>query len=322
MSNDEAAVSPTDPPHPERLSIESARSRAQGGEHSLLRFSSVQGAGAPRLVFLHANGFNGLTYRLILAPLRERFEILAPDQRGQGFTTLPADPAAHFSWLVYRDDLIALLEALRDEPGAPQGPVLLAGHSMGATVSLLTACKRPDLVSGLVLCEPVLLPSAFYAFSSLRRTLKWRRHNFPIARAALKRRRVFESSDTMIAAYTGRGAFKTWPPEMVADYVLGGSRPCAEGVELTCDPAWEAANFSGQAHAVWPRLKTLAAPLSVLRGEGPGSTCPEPMARKLARRVPTAKIQQVPGTGHFLPMERPERLRAEILAMQDPLELD
>ena len=40
-------------------------------------------------------------------------------------------------------------------------------RDMGATVSLLVAGKRPDLVASLALIEPVILPAAAYAFSEL-----------------------------------------------------------------------------------------------------------------------------------------------------------
>ena len=36
------------------------------------------------LVFVHANGFNALTYRTLLAPLSGSLRIWAPDLRGHG----------------------------------------------------------------------------------------------------------------------------------------------------------------------------------------------------------------------------------------------
>src|SRR5687768_14473986 len=48
-------------------------------------------AGRPYdVVFSHANGFNALTYRTILAPLAADLRILAYDLRGHGASTLPA----------------------------------------------------------------------------------------------------------------------------------------------------------------------------------------------------------------------------------------
>ena len=113
----------------------------------------------PDIVFLHATGLNARAYRTLLQPLGERFHVLAIDARGHGLTTLPARRFGYTSWRPHRDDLIALLEQ------HVTTPVTLAGHSMGATVSLLAAGRRPDLVAGLALIEPVILPAAGYAMA-------------------------------------------------------------------------------------------------------------------------------------------------------------
>src|SRR5271155_5468193 len=77
-------------------------------------------------VFLHANGFNALTYRHILAPLATRYRVLAVDQRGHGGTSLETVVEERRDWLGLRDDLLACLDALHLRQGG------LAGHSMGA----------------------------------------------------------------------------------------------------------------------------------------------------------------------------------------------
>jgi pimeloyl-ACP methyl ester carboxylesterase len=115
----------------------------------------------PDIVFMHATGFNARTYRTLLAPLADRYRVLALDARGHGLTNLPARTFGYTSWRRHRDDLINVLEKYCTQP------VTLAGHSMGATVSLLVAGKRPDLVASLALIEPVILPAAAYAFSEL-----------------------------------------------------------------------------------------------------------------------------------------------------------
>ncbi|HUM69725.1 MAG TPA: alpha/beta fold hydrolase, partial [Chloroflexota bacterium] len=83
----------------------------------------------PDIVFIHATGFNARTYRTLLAPLGERFHVLALDMRGHGLTNLPHKLFSYTSWKRHRDDLIAVLEHFT-------APVTLAGHSMGATISL------------------------------------------------------------------------------------------------------------------------------------------------------------------------------------------
>ena len=60
---------------------------ARGGAMAALEFGP---AGRPvDIVFSHANGFNALTYRTILAPLAADLRILAIDLRGHGASTLP-----------------------------------------------------------------------------------------------------------------------------------------------------------------------------------------------------------------------------------------
>src|ERR1700710_1513951 len=83
------------------------------------------------IIFSHANGFNGRTYRTILRPLGATLRILALDLRGHGASTLPAVIEGRQGWLDFREDLLALLAA------ACEAPAVLAGHSMGGTSSLL-----------------------------------------------------------------------------------------------------------------------------------------------------------------------------------------
>jgi pimeloyl-ACP methyl ester carboxylesterase len=92
------------------------------------------------LVFAHANGFNARTYRSLLQPLAASLRILAVDLRGHGATTLPTEIEGRNGWTEFRDDLLALLEAEAADP------VVLAGHSMGGTTSLLAAAVRPGAV--------------------------------------------------------------------------------------------------------------------------------------------------------------------------------
>jgi pimeloyl-ACP methyl ester carboxylesterase len=109
-------------------------------------------ADGPVLHFAHATGFNAETYVPLLAPLSDDLRILASDARGHGLTGLPTAPGMARDWAIYREDLARFLEATTN------GPVVLAGHSMGATVSAMIAARFPDRVSGLILIEPVLIP--------------------------------------------------------------------------------------------------------------------------------------------------------------------
>jgi pimeloyl-ACP methyl ester carboxylesterase len=274
------------------------------GEVSVLDFGDARRP--VDVVFLHANGFNALTYRTLLAPLSATLRIIAPDLRGHGSTTLKAHPRGRRSWRDFRDDTLALLEAL----GGP--PVTLAGHSMGGTVALETAGVRPARVSNLVLFDPVIWSPLTLALARLPGAQTAARMHFPLVQGALKRRSIFADRVEAFQTYKGRGAFASWPETTLADYVAGGFRERPNGtVELACSPAWEASNFVCQANDPWRALARAGRPVSILKGER-GSTCKVPLRAALSRRYPNLRVETVAG-GHLFPMERPNLVRDAIL---------
>ena len=100
-----------------------------------------RGEGEP-LVLLHGGFVDGRDFDGNLGALADRFRLLLPDRRGHGRT---ADVPGPITAEVMAQDTIAFLDKVVG------GPVRLAGYSAGATVALLVAVRRPDLVDRLVL---------------------------------------------------------------------------------------------------------------------------------------------------------------------------
>lgn len=255
------------------------------------------------LVFAHANGFNAMTYRQLLAPLGAAgWHVLAIDQRGHGRSQLAADPdPAPHSWLRYRDDLLALFDALG---GAPR---VLAGHSMGGTASVLAAAalsERGADVPALVLFDPVLEPVLPDEQGDADTMAP---EHSALIRGALRRNNHFDSPQAALQSYSGRGAFKTWPDSVIADYLCDGLQAQPDGsFSLSCAPAWEAANFirrhrSSLAHA----MSQIHGALQVIRADI-DSTC------TWTDWPQQARVQSVPGSTHFVPMEFAEQARAAL----------
>jgi pimeloyl-ACP methyl ester carboxylesterase len=259
----------------------------------------------PEILFLHATGLNGLAYRELLEPLGAHFHVVAVDARGHGRSKLPRRLATYSSWNRHRDDIVDLIS--RHFPAA----VTLAGHSMGATVGMLVAGKRPDLVRGVCAIEPVILaPGANLAFNmpgvAIAKAL-----SLPLAAGAMRRRKRFESKQAAIEALTGRGFFKTWSPEALADYVDDGFVEDAQGVTLACTRYYEARTFAAQGHDTWRALQHAPGPIVVLRAEH-GSPMSEKEVRRLAARRPDIRLATIEDSTHALPMEKPDRVRAAI----------
>ena len=105
------------------------------------------GTGAPA-VLLHCALAHSSAFAGVMAGLRDRLAMRALDLPGHGRTQY--DPGRDFHDQALADALAALGET---------GPGHLIGHSVGGTVALRAAVRRPDLVRGLVLIEPV-----FFAF--------------------------------------------------------------------------------------------------------------------------------------------------------------
>jgi len=254
----------------------------------------------PALHFAHATGFNAETYCQLLAPLSARLHILASDSRGHGFSTLPESTAQLKGWTVYRDDLGALLNAVHP------GPLILAGHSKGAIISMMLAAQFPARVRALVLLEPVLVPEH-------RPSVLPADAPPSLAVRAARRRAVFPSADAAFESYRGRGAFTTWPEAMLRDYLKGGLIRTGNGdeVRLACAPAWESQSFDSTPTGAAKLAAKLRCPLTVLHASD--GTAGAAQVAELLKAKPDARLVHVPGATHFLPMEHPELVREEIL---------
>ncbi|MCC6533373.1 MAG: alpha/beta hydrolase [Burkholderiales bacterium] len=102
------------------------------------------GSGTPGVVFVHGYTCDLTDWRPQLAALQDRYCVVACDLRGHGRTP----GAAHdCSIETYGADVAALIAAL------DRGPAVLVGHSMGCRVVLEARRLNPQRVAGLVLVD-------------------------------------------------------------------------------------------------------------------------------------------------------------------------
>lgn len=116
--------------------------------------------GTPPLVLLHGWMDVGASYQFVVDAFTEAFatgrQIIAPDWRGFGHSTLPA-PCDHYQFADYLADLDQLLDHCAGASG--DVPVDLVGHSMGGNVAMMYAGVRPARIRRLVNLEGFGLPA-------------------------------------------------------------------------------------------------------------------------------------------------------------------
>ena len=272
----------------------------------------------PGFQFAHATGFNALTYKELLEPLSYNFNVRAVDARGHGFTKLKANPQDMYDWKIYCDDLIKSVELFVEKT---QKPIILSGHSMGAASAIQVAAIRPDLVSGLVLVDPVLMTNKIKVIFKIGRKYPLFK-NFPfikqgmmMSEATKKRRRYWKKKEEIFNSYKNKLIFKTWTETTIRNYIEGGTELIGDETRLTCDPLWEAATFSSWKHDAMGLIDKLNCPITLLQAEF-NSTARGNGPRKLMQQDKLGVHKIVKGSTHFLPMEFPNIIKEEINSLQ------
>jgi pimeloyl-ACP methyl ester carboxylesterase len=236
-------------------------------------------------VAVHATGFGKSLWEPIVRRVRRRRWWLVPDQRGHGDSATPQLP---IDWWDLGRDVLAVL----DHAGAA-GPLGL-GHSSGAAALLMAELLRPGTFRALMLVEPVVFPPPYR-----------RIEENPMSAAALRRRASFASPAAALAAFRRRGPFVRWTEEALKLYASHGLRPDGGAWVLRCTPEVEAEFYRGAtAHGAWERLGEVRCPVLLVAGSDSDSH-PAGFMRALQGRFPTARLEFVPGAGHFVPMEQP-----------------
>ncbi|MFJ3792068.1 alpha/beta hydrolase [Kitasatospora sp. NPDC090091] len=130
-------MSPSFPP-PEQLRVP-----VPGGDLAVLRWPADDPA-APTVVAVHGITANALAWFEVARTLAGRATLLAPDLRGRGASRAVGGP---YGLARHADDIAALITAL------DLGPTVVAGHSMGAWITALTAVRHPGLVGRVLLVD-------------------------------------------------------------------------------------------------------------------------------------------------------------------------
>lgn len=270
----------------------------------------------PLVVFSHANSFPAASYGQLFRLLRARGMIVqAVDRFGHD----PAYPVtSNWPHLVRQlADFAAPLVARHD------GPVILAGHSLGGFLSAMCAAQHPALggkgVNGVLLLDSPLLGGWRARALELAKITQLVGSVSP-GRVSRRRRNRWPSIEAAREHLQHRRAFAHWHPQVLDDYVTHcmHDEPAADGTlqrVLDFDRDIETRIYNTLPHNLDGLLRRhpLRCPVGFIGGTRSlelrqvGLT----MTKRIVGRKHPERMQWIDGS-HLFPMEKPEETAAEI----------
>lgn len=236
------------------------------------------GSTGPRVMLLHSSGMSSRQWAHLSARLSPSFRLVLPDLIGHGAN--PPWPAeAPFHWHRDVEALVPVLEGLGE-------PAHLVGHSYGGLLALAVARARPALVRSLSLVEPVALGVLRGTTINLDRLAAT---TMPAGGPVLAPEQREAWLTWFVDYWNGPGAFATLSPRMREAFSTTAPVVYGEVTTLLQDttPA-----------ADWARLTM---PTLLVRGERSPVEARE-AADVLSRVMPHARLADVAGAGHLLPL--------------------
>ena len=267
-------------------------------------------ANGPRLVLSHGNGLASDLYYPFWSLLSDQFDLVLYDCRNHGWNA--TTDIRHHSIATFVSDSEQIHQGIDRSFGAK--PRVGVFHSMSATTAL--AHDHPgDGFAALVLFEPpVYAPSA----DMLDAETRWGRQ----AAGTRKRQSRFQTTGELAQSVRQARVFAALlpgVPELFAETTL---RPAAdgEGFELRCPPEYESQICDwALAYFVDPTPGDFVCPVKVIAAD-PAVRSPFGPSRDLGT-LAGIDYDFVPGTGHFLQLEKPRECVEAMVAFLDPLGL-
>lgn len=216
----------------------------------------------PVLHFVHGNGFCGLTYETVLAPLQHHFDLFISDTQGHG------DSEAGPGYLGWNRNAQLLAEVWQQFMPLWQGqPRIACGHSYGAVLSTLVMARYSELFDGALLLDPTYAPPAMVRTFSVLNMLGVMQH-LPLARQARVRSVSWPDADALWQYFYQRGVFKGWQDDCLKSYLAHAIQAEEDGrFTLKCPPAIEAAIFASYTPHLWQAIPQVKVPVRMMVGE-------------------------------------------------------
>jgi 3-oxoadipate enol-lactonase len=237
--------------------------------------------GAPRLTLIHSLALDRSIWDGVVNALGGDADVLALDCRGHGESSKPPGP---YSTEQFAGDVRDVLASVGWDR------TIVAGASMGGSVTLQFAVSYPEMLDGLVLID----------------TTAWYGADAPKSWHERGQKAVTDGLASLIAFQQTRwfsDGFRTGNPEIADHFAKVFLKSDLRAYAATCDML---GNFD-----LREKLAGIAVPTEILVGEEDYATPPD-MARALHAGIAGSNLTIVPGARHLTPIEIPDRIAAVI----------
>ena len=274
------------------------------------------GEGTPPVVFEAGIAATSLSWQLVQPEIAKITQTASYDRAGLGWSGASLRPAT--VW-----DVADELRAVMDRADIPK-PRIFVAHSYGALVAIACAVRHPSEIAGMVLVDPVSTrewgePSKSH-LKTLRRGILLSRRGALLARLGVVRlalsllaagsqrlpKMIARASSGRSAAITDQfvGQVRKLPSELWPIIQSHWCDPkCFEGMARYLETLPQSAAAVARELALTEVLGDL--PLIVLSA-GNASPIQRAEHETLARHSSKGQIEVVPGSGHWIQVDRPD----------------
>jgi pimeloyl-ACP methyl ester carboxylesterase len=249
---------------------------------------SVHGQGPP-LVFLQGIiGDGDLDWQALLPHLTVRFTCHLPSWRGRGLSGDHPD----LSWGRLVGDVVAYVDSI-DEP------LGLVGWSAGGGLALAAAGAQPDAVDAVAIVGPVMP----WLMDGQERA---------VLGAAVARMGALAGEGRLTDAARAFAGFPLTDADIAVAENAGYFEAAGRYVPNVVNVQQQAMGYKGPTPDDPAVLGAISAPVLVLRGSD-SKTYDIAAARHVVAHVPNARIQEIPGAGHAIPLTHPMALAGALI---------
>ena len=257
-----------------------------------------------RMIFLGANGHAISTYPFFIKRLAERYSVEAMENRA----VWPATTVMQrlYRWEESVEDYLAFLNG-RD---LSDGELVHVGHSMGGTIGVLLAIKRPELFKKLVVIEPGTVATIWQARMLKLMSFEKRKRKVPFIKGTLNRRDTFDSPEQFMESMRTKRTYKGFCDEAMEDYAQGGLIEHDGRYRLKYPPAWEAQNFCDTS-CMWAVLHKVKVPTLLLRAQHTTLQSKkdfEKIKKQCQKKAPNIDFLELSDVSHMAVQDDPDKV--------------